>query len=214
MKNFKSSVPLLVQAKLHSLAMEIKCGWRDVVTAFGNGNIESMNEERIEEIEGNYVSGWMPRQDGGFSVNQIFYSTIDSSSHFTKKQTDFVNDQIENCFSAFLSDKGITEDEFNAQYDLDTGNEESRQEFCEYENEWFRDGALFSVQMFMEGYNGKLFSFDRDPEQIVTIRVSINYKSEYFAGRDAEDIKQIIMTESEFMETDNADIIKQITNQG
>lgn len=205
MKNFKSSVPLLVQAKLHSMATEIEMYWDDMVSAFASRRPEEYNDVRVDEIEGNYVSGWMPNQDGGFSVNQIFDSGIDTAV-FTESQREYNNQQSNNCFDAFKSDNKIDSD---AEL-----TEEQSEDYSEYERDWFSDGALFSVQMFMEGYNGKTFSFDRDPEQTVTIRVSINYKSEYFAERDAEDIKQIIMTESEFMETDNADIIKQITNQG
>lgn len=207
MKNFKSSVPLLVQAKLHSLATEIEMSWHDMVNAFASRRPEAYSDVRLDEIEGNYVSGWMPNQDGGFSVNQIFDSGIDTA-HFTNKQTEYITDQYENCFHSFQRDNGI-------EPATDTELTEEQQEaYCEYEMDWFRDGALFSVQMFMDGYNGKLFSFDREPEQTVTIRVSINYKSEYFAERGAEDIKQIIMTESEFMAMNNADIIKQIINQG
>ena len=58
----------------------------------------------------------------------------------------------------------------------------------------------------------KTFSFDKDAEKIVTIRVSINYKDGgYSREKSAEDIKQLIYGVDEFMSLDNDVIIKAIT---
>jgi hypothetical protein len=200
MKNFKSSVPLLVQAKIHSLATEIKLSFSDVVTC----RYESMGDVRMSDIEGNYVSGWMPRQDGGFDVSLLVDSGIDSSYHVTPKQTEFVNEQEKNCFNAFLSDNDL--DDETSWDDL---TDEQKEEYCNYQHDWFSDGALIQIQIFASGYPG---SYWEEKEQTITVRVSVNYRdAPYFREKSAEDIKQLILSEAEFMEMSNADIMKQIT---
>lgn len=199
MKNFKSSVPNAVQVKLMFLAQGIEAQFDNIVSAFSS-RAESITDVSLNEIEGNYVSGWMPRQDGGYDVSQMFRSDLDSSYHFTEKQTDFVNDQSEDCRKAFYSDNGIDSDD-----ELDA---EQESEYCNYESDWFQDGALFQVQMFANGYPGSVWE---EKEQTINIRVSVNYKdAPYFRESSAEDIKTLILTESEFMETANDDIINQI----
>jgi hypothetical protein len=202
MKNFKSSVPLLVQAKLHSLATELELTFSDVVGMLSS-RAEPIGDVRLDEIEGNYVSGWMPRQDGGFNVNQLFRSDLDNSYHFTEKQTDFVKSQSEECYAAFFEDNGIDPSTWD---DL---TEEQKESYSEYENEWFEDGAMLEVQMYANGYPG---SYWEEKEQTINIRVSINYRdAPYFRESSAEDIKQLILTEAEFMAADNAAIINQLS---
>jgi len=209
MTNFKSSAPVALQVKMKMLAEMINDDFGAIRSNRGESQI---GESRLDEIEGNYVSGWMPRQDGGFTVSEWMRSDIDNSYHFTEKQTDFINEQINNCFKSFLSGEEITEEEFNSLYDLETGNEDFRQQFAEYEMEWFSDGALLAVQMFVEGYADKIFDFDKEPEKIVTIRACINYADgEYAREKYAEDIKQIVLSVDEFMSMSNEEIINQIT---
>ena len=193
MKNFKASVPSNIQTKMSTLSQAIFDNWDKIVV--GSMCNETQGEVRLDEIQGNYVSGWMPSQDGGFDISCWYRSDIDSSYHFTEKQTDFVNEQIKNCFESFLYDNGIDETEFNEQYDLETGNEDFRQEFCEYEMDWFKDGALFSVQMFLEGFG----TYDDGEGQHVTIRSSVNYKDEYAREKYAEDIKVVTYKIEEFL---------------
>jgi hypothetical protein len=201
MKNFKASVPATVKTKINELAEFIQSNFRDVVTA----RIESMGDVQLSEIEGNYVSGWIPRQDGGFDVSLLVDSGIDSSYHVTKKQTEFVNEQEKNCFESFLSDNELDRNEMS----WDDLTEEQKEEYCDYQNDWFSDGALIQIQMFASGYPG---SYWEEKEQTITVRVSINYKdAPYFREKSAEDIKTLILSESEFLETSIDDIAKQIT---
>jgi len=199
MKNFKSSVPALVQDKLHVLATNIQLSFSDVVTH----RCEAYGDVQLSEIEGNYVSGWMPRQDGGFSVSLLVMSNLDSSFHITEKQTDFVNEQSKDCFNAFKSDKELPSD-----FDFQT-DDELLDAWYEYENDWFSDGALIQIQMYASGYPG---SYWEEKEKTITVRVSVNYKdAPYFRERDAEDVKTLILSEAEFMAMCIKDIITQIT---
>jgi hypothetical protein len=202
MNNFKSSVPVAIQTKLKALADMAENEWHNTIV-LGNRRYGSEGEVRINEIEGNYVSGWMPKQDGGYSVENYYRSDVDSSYHFTEKQTDFVNEQSKQCFDSFLSDN-----EIDSETEWDSLTDEQKEEFSQYENEWFNDGALLQLQMFAEGFDNSMWS----KEKQITIRLSINYKdAPYFREKYAEDIKQVILSVDEFMAQDNKSIIQQFT---
>lgn len=189
MKNFKSSVPAALQTKIKAFADAVD--FDDMVK--GNQSHGAMMEQQQSEIEGNYVSGWMPNQDGGFTVSQYYQCDLDSSYHFTEKQTEWANAQSDDCMSAFKSDNDI-----DSEASWDDLTDEQKNEYGEYENEWFSDGALLELQIFVEGYT----EWKGDPQQ-VTIRLSINYKdAPYFRQGDAEDIKQRVLTVDEFMAAD------------
>jgi hypothetical protein len=194
MKNFKAAVPQAMQNKIKDFADNVD--FHSIVS----GNRESYGTQTIHEIEGNYVSGWMPKQDGGFSVDEFYSNDIDSSHHFTDKQTEFNNDQSEQCHKAFLHDNGLPED--TAWDDL---TEEQKDAFANYENEWF-EPALLQLQIYVNGFG----TYDTDKDKNVTIRLSINYKdAPYYRENSAEDIKQLVLTHDEFMQTSNEDILKQ-----
>lgn len=205
MNQFKKTVPEAIQAKMKALA-ELACEeWHSTIV-LGNRRHGSLGgETRLNEIEGNHVSGWIPNQDGGYSVDHFYMSDCDSSYHFTEKQTDFVNAQSKDCFHCFLSDNDI-----DSETEYDGLTDEQKEEFNQYENEWFNDGALLQLQMFVEGFDTE--TIWRKSEKIITIRLSINYKdAPYYREKYAEDIKQLILSVDEFMAQDNESIIKQFT---
>jgi len=203
MKHFKRDVPEAIQTKLAALANLSENEWENTLVT-GHKGFGGLTDTRTDEIQGNHVSGWIPRQDGGFTVSKLYSCDVDSSYHFTQKQTDFVNKQSANCFEAFLSDNNIDNE---TQWDGLT--EKQKEEFADYENEWFNDGALLQFQMFVEGFNSSdMFAKHKQ----VTIRLSINYKdAPYFRERGAEDIKQVVFEIDEFLSMENMDIIKQFT---
>lgn len=196
LRHFKSSVPVQVQVKLRNLAESINLD--DVRNRTG----EAITEYSLGEIEGNYRSGWIPHQDGGFVVSQLVRSDIDSSYHFTEKHTDYVNEQSDNCMKSFLLDNDLESDT-----SWDDLTEEQQEQYFSYELEWFQDGAVFGVEMFVNGYTDW-----KDEEKTVTIRTYINYEdAPYFREKYAEDIKVLILDIDDFMSLQNEDIINQIT---
>ena len=196
MENFKVGVPQEVQDKLHAIAQEIEENFRGMV----NGCWLECTEPRLDTIEGNYRSGWMPNQDGGFSVNVFCQNDMDSSYHFTEKQTDYNNDQQKQCWESFLSDNDI--DNETSYSDL---TENEKENLHEYESGWF-DYALLSFEMFVDGYT----DWKKDDKQ-VTLRASINYKdAPYYREKAAEDIKTLILEIDEFLKMANKDIIDQL----
>lgn len=201
MNNFKKAVPAEVKIKIKALAELFESEWDNIVVR----RVESMGDVRLSEIEGNYVSGWLPRQDGGFEVSQFVCSDIDSSYHVTEKQTDWVNDQSNQCMVAFIGDNGLDGD-----VEWDGLTEDQKEAYSEYERDWFSDGALLGFQIYANGYPSTYFEGEK--EQTVIVRSFINYKDgPYFREKSAEDIKEVIFEVSEFLSTDNNDIIKQFT---
>lgn len=200
MNNFKREVPNAIQEKMQALALYVENEWENIICT-GNKSHNSIGDTQQSEIEGNYVSGWMPNQDGGFMVSKLYYSDIDSSYHFTEKQTDFVNESSDQCYKAFLSDNDIEVEEYDQLTD------EQKDSFGEYERNWFDDGALLQWQCFVEGYSEGVFG---SKEKLVTMRISINYKdAPYFREKSAEDIKTLALSIDEFMSMPIEDIAKQ-----
>lgn len=199
MKNFKDSVPDNIIAKLSALSEAIVL--RDLI---GN-SVESYGETRIDEIEGNYVSGWMPSQDGGFSVDEFFGNGTDE--YITEKQKEFNWKQYQECFSQFVSDVINYEGDTELLYEDLT--EEQKEQFNDYDREWL-DPCLVQVQMFVDGFdNQSMFKTCNDKQ--VTIRLSVNYSdAPYYREKYAEDIKQVILEIDEFLSMDNEEIIAQL----
>jgi hypothetical protein len=193
MKNFKSRVPADIQAKIKEIADSIT--FRELIS----GNQESISEQNTNEIEGNYRSGWIPKQDGGFVVDQLFYDDSDSSHHFTKEQTQAAYEDDKRCFKSFLSDHGLDED---TEYDALT--DEQKEQLAEYENDW-HDPALLQFQIFADYDTGI-----RSEPANITMRLSINYKdAPYYREKYAQDIKTLILEPAEFMAKPVSEIIEQ-----
>jgi hypothetical protein len=204
MKHFKSTVPAAIQTKLAALANLAENEWESTLVT-GHKGYDSLTDTRTDEIEGNYVSGWIPKQDGGYSVSRMYRNDCDSSYHFTEKQTDNANSQMETCQQMYVHDNKLE------SFDYDSMSQEEKEKYWDYENEWFSDGAVLQLQMFVEGFNHSDYWNNKNVPQ-VTIRLSINYKdAPYFREGYAEDIKQEILTVDEFLSMDNMSIIKHFT---
>lgn len=196
MNNFKAGVPSDLIAKLSDLATSIEL--RDII----GRSVEGYGEQRVDEIQGNYVSGWMPKQDGGFSVDEWYANSTDEN--ITEKQKEYNWQQYQDCFSQFVSDVLSREDAESPVLYEDL-SEDEKEQFFEYEHEWF-EPCLVQVQMFVDGYG----TYGSDDKQ-VTIRLSVNYKdAPYYREKYAEDIRQVILEIDEFMTTSNEAIIAQL----
>ena len=198
MENFKSTVPDSLQAKMKTLAETILEEWRDIT-----GRTECViSPETVGEIEGNYRDGWMPHQDGGFTVSGYYQNDEDSSYHFTENQTEYVSEQAKQCLDSFCADNG-----YDAE-SLDWEDDAFKEEFYEYEREWYEE-ALLQYEIYCNGFGSYI---RKGEEQTVTIRVSINYKdAPYYRGKYAEDIKERTFTIEEFMMADVSAIIEEFT---
>lgn len=187
--NFKRIVPVDVQEKIKQLVESID--FRDLLS----GYYESIAEQEIFPIEGNYRDGWIPNQHGGYSVEQFYLSDMDSCRHFTEKQTDWMDRLHDDMLKSFCHDNGIEE--------IDYDNHELLNQLCDYENEWFQP-ALLQFQVFVE----RADKFDDESSMNVVCRLSINYKdAPYYREKYAEDILFRVYDYKEFMQTENCAII-------
>lgn len=192
--NFKKIIPENVQDKILSLVesidfSELISGWK-----------ESVTDQEISPIEGNYRSGWIPYQDGGFSVDQFYQSDTDSTYHFTQKQSEHMARYYDDMLESFCRDNGIESIDC-IDFDNDDGMVDK---LSEYEMEWF-EPALLQFQVFVE----RLDRFDDHSPMQVVCRLSINYKdAPYYREKYAEDIKQEIYSLDEFMQLENNAIIE------
>lgn len=196
--NFKQNVPETLQNKIHDVTNYILDNFRDMT-----GRKECMiSPEVLQDIEGNAISGWIPHQDGGFQVSGFFQNDCDSSYHFTEKQTDYCNDQSQQCWDSFLQDNDLP-----SGIEWNNLTHEQQNEYMEYENNWF-EPALLQFQCFCDGFS----FYDDGKRQYVTFRVSINYKdAPYYREKYAEDIKSVIYTAEEFMQLTNEEINNEFT---
>lgn len=191
--NFKKSVPQNAQKKIHALAESID--FYDLIS----GHHESMTEQEISPIEGNYRDGWIPHQDGGFGVDQFYRNDADSTYHFTQKQTEFMADYYDDMLESFCRDNDIESPDC-----IDYDDDSMLDKLSEYENGWF-EPALLQFQVFVE----RADRFDNESPMQIVCRLSINYKdAPYYREKYAEDIKQEIYSLDEFMQLENNAIIE------
>jgi hypothetical protein len=192
MKHFKREVPEAIQEKIHALAQYVHEEWSNVIV-ISSRSYGAMGEVQLSEIQGNYVSGWMPNQDGGFSIDCLYQNDQDKTYHFTEKQTEAASSQATTCWEMFLHDNAL-----DSELSYDDLTEEQKTSFADYENEWF-DPALLQFQVFTEGWK----NYDSEDKPTITMRLSINYKdAPYYREGGAEDIKSVILEIDEFMNTD------------
>lgn len=189
--NFKRIVPTALQEKVRLLANSVDL--HDLIS----GHQESMSEQTVHEIEGNYRDGWMPNQDGGYSVDQLYMSDMDSCRHFTENQTECMSAYYDDMLKTFMSDNDIEEMDYDDQGLLDR--------LYEYDSEWW-EPALLQFQVFVERKD----KFDDESPFNVVCRLSINYKdAPYYREKYAEDILFRTYRPMEFMQTENHVIIEQ-----
>lgn len=191
--NFKKIIPENVQDKIHSLVESID--FSDLIS----GHKESVSDQEISAIEGNYKEGWMPNQDGGFSIDHFYRSDSDSTYHFTQKQSEHMSEYYDDMLESFCRDNDIESPDC-----IDYDSSSLMERLSEYEYEWF-EPALLQFQIFVE----RLDRFDDNSRMQIVCRLSINYKdAPYYREKYAEDIKQEIYSLDEFMQLENNDIIE------
>ena len=148
--HFKDSVSYLTRHALKILAEYIHIEFEDQpFTAYC--------DSQMDIIQGCPCSGFIPFQDGGYSVSLFTANNVDSSDHFTTAQTEWVNEQINPCLKAFLEDNKLP-----PKTTWNDFSDEQQNDYGEYEYEWF-EPALLQFECWVNG--GKIL-----------VRFSIHYK--------------------------------------
>lgn len=128
--HFDDSVPQAVRDKLFVLATAVK---DDFISEQG----EAYGSVTLDAVYGQAHSGYTPLQLGGYKVTELYRNDCDPSYHFTKEQTDFNNEQSEDCYEAFARDNDLEND-----FTIDCMSPEMQDAFYEYEKEWFEPALL------------------------------------------------------------------------
>ena len=181
--NFKSEVPAVVQNKINALALHVMDNWNNFI----NTGECIISPETIESIHGNAYDGFIPFQDGGFQVSG-FYSNNPLDNQFTPAQKEYNTAQSKYCWEQFLRDNNL-----ESGIEWDNLTERQKDEFSEYELEWF-EPALVQFQVFADNFRYG------ENKPSVTVRVSVNYKdAPYYREKYAEDLNSTGYDLEEFM---------------
>lgn len=192
MNNFKHFVPAALQEKIKSLA-ELSI---DYVNDIGENVISC---EEISHIEGNYRSGWLPRQDGGFSADTFI--ALGYGNHLCKSEKEFTDKQYLDCMHQFCQENDIDE-----SLEL---SDDGQEKFYDYQDGWNQGNeSLIQFQCFVDNSCIR----NRERQDTVTCRLSINFKdAPYYREKYATCLWQVVYTTDEFMALDNLVIIDSVT---
>ena len=194
MENFKNSVPANVQAKIKNIADVILANAENSVMA--EFHIEYYSDWRIEEIHGNYKPGWIPYQDGGFSVSGFVCSGWSSGGYITQGQEDNMLAQEKYCIEAFISDYDL-EIEYS-DFDYNDLDEELQDKFSDYEREYLDDPALLQWQVYIK-------------DDKIILCASLNYRdAPYYRQKYAEYIIDREIDLDVFMAMADEDVVRML----
>lgn len=201
MSHFNNNVPKSLQDKILEVA------------TFANENYIAeqqmeciMGDCELDEISGKSYSGFMPFQDGGYTARAYYPNDTDSSYHFTEDQSKDNIRRQQDCFSTFLLDE-----ELDSETTYDMLTDEQAEKLCEYEREWFSDGALLTLEIWAEMPGGNRRSDTQYKTGDVFVRLSINYSdAPYYHSKYATDLYTKTYSATQFKKLSAEDIIKRI----
>lgn len=189
-KHFKGRVPLALREALADLSETIKGELENGL----RGWYESLSVPQLDEISGRAFDGFIPFQDGGFEVNQLFRYDRDPTYHFTAAQGAFMDSLVGEMQANFCRENGLDSESFS-YYAL---SEENKKEYEELELSYFNDCAALlrfdswvtspkeDIQEDRFGHCGLV----DDPASVrVVLRFSVGYRdSPYFREKYDETI--------------------------
>lgn len=171
--NFKNHIDFKVKEKIYDIVNKADFYWlmgQQQINAVGDGDY-------ITPIEGNYISGWIPGQDGGYRKSTLVSNGIDNT--LTEKQKEY-NEKI---YDSMLTD-------FMAEHSLeyiDYDNVELMELLQEYEQITF-DYTELEFRAYIKN-------------NVVVIDVLFDY------GPGVEIIKQKHISIADFIKTPNNSIL-------
>lgn len=184
-KHFAPGVPLATMEKMQTLAALIQ---EEVINYAPDG----YGMARIDEISGRAYDGFIPHQQGGWSVQEYYALQTSSGCYFTPGHAAAANSQAEDARREWLRQEGLAD-----------VPEDRREEFYDFESEWLQDqDALLTCEVFT-GHRKDATT------GMVTVRLAINYRDcPYFRSGYAEDLLELSYTAEQFAALDLADCIK------
>jgi hypothetical protein len=184
--HFAYSVDIAVMKKLARLANAIMSGFDELVT----GPQEQIIGPSLDVIHGRHVSGFIPFQDGGYSVSAFYRNDVDSTYHFTAAQTEFNNFQDDECYQSFILEHDLPQGSTCSEW-----NESTQSGYHKWENSYF-EPALLTFDVYSK--DGRIM-----------LHSHINYKdAPYYRASYTETIKDIELSESKFLKMPYAALIE------
>ena len=184
-EHFAPDVPRATMEKMQTLAALVQ---DEIINYAPDG----YGMAQTDTISGRAYSGFVPYQQGGYSVMEYYALQPGSGRYFTPGHETAADAQAQDARREWLRQEG-----------LDEVPDEREEEFYNFESEWLQDrDALLTCEIWT-GHNQ-----DAAPG-MVTVRLAINYRdAPYFRGKYAEDLLEMSYTAEEFAMLDLADCIK------
>jgi len=194
-EHFANRVPGPVREKIRELADKIE----DDFISDLNG--EPIGASRVSEIYGKPQPGFIPFQDGGYEITELYHTSgVDTSFALSEAHEEWLDESHDNMIESFRADFELGE-----EFDLSEASLELEEDFTEYENEWF-DPALARVRVFV----------DRHPTQNVYIDAALNYSdAPYYREKRDDEVffKKSIDFETFLNDTDLEALVKEMKHE-
>lgn len=191
--HFKSSVPDAVALKMYVLASLIH---EDYISEQG----ESYGTKQLSEISGIGYDGYIPFQDGGFEVTDMYPSTPWTTT-FNAAHEEFLNKESDRCLENYMHElmrQGRRADDLPVDATYEDLTEKQKEEYGDYENEWFEPALLrFATWISMDTKWG-------NEAKEVNFRLTLGYSDGpyYRDSKDDDTLYESSMSIEDFIKVD------------
>jgi hypothetical protein len=162
----------------------------------GFNGCEGFGEALVSEIWGRDPGGFIPFQDGGFEASQLIRFDTDASYYVSDGMSRAANDAQQDALEAFLADEKLP-----ADFDLwAPENDAKLEEYYEYEQEWFNDGALLRFEVWQDRPEGQGV-WGNNATGNIFMRLSVNYSDgPYFRSKYDETLHELSLSPDVLLE--------------
>jgi hypothetical protein len=145
----------------------------------------------LEELSGIPKSGWIPLQQGGFVITELYNNGIDPSYHFNDAHSRFNDKKYEDFIEQYMKNNELDEIDYNDDnFQID-------------ELELF-DPTLLKVTIYVDSVEN---------EKLVKIQLAVNYTdAPYYTQKYDNILKELTYPTKEFMNVNFVDVLEQLKN--
>jgi hypothetical protein len=204
-EHFAENVPTELRDKLAELAEAIEENF------ISDYNHDAYGCTHINEIYGYHISGFIPFQNGGYEITELYNNGWSTGSYFTEAQQESESESYDYMVECFLHD--VLDDHATVARDFsyEDLSEDNKRKFEDYEAEWF-EGVLLRVEMWIDRGKGATWGSDY-PSESVMIRLSVNYNdAPYYRSKSDETLKELNFSLDEIMQLSGENLIKQLND--
>lgn len=207
LSHFNDRVNAEIAAKIQTVAQLAK---EDLISDLHRG--EAYGCADVSDIYGYDPGGFIPFQDGGFMVTELYRNDIDTSYHLTEGQSAAVAASERSMYENFPDN--LPEDIKAAlpeEWGYDDLPEEYQSEFSDYENEWF-EPALLRFCIFITKPENTIWDDEKPVKEHgvkIELSLTLNYTdAPYYREKyDNGTLATLGITIDEFMNLEPQDIL-------